>query len=170
MSFFFLFFFLYFLFFIFFFLFFLAISRHLLKNYTGRGLGSEALLSIFECYKKFRGMPIPEIDRDNLKSRIQEIVFNIAEELLKTSDLIQFKGYFSVGDFSDTDHFFRVTRTFPNDFGPIIRSALRSLERVNKADCFSGFTSDPISVAAVRSLEKCGFVKSGYEYKKYCES
>ncbi|USE36132.1 GNAT family N-acetyltransferase [Endozoicomonas sp. SCSIO W0465] len=145
-----------------------VINRHLLKQYTGRGFGSEALISIFEHYQNFRGMPIPKVDSANFKSRIRKCVLNMAEELLKTHDLIQFKEYLSIEDFSDINQFFRVASTFPDPFGMTIRHALRALERINKDHCFSGFTSEPVSNASVRSLEKCGFVKSGHEYKKYC--
>ena len=147
-----------------------VITRHILKDYTGKGLGSEALLSIFDHYQKLRGMPIPKIDRTNLKSRIQKNLFDIAEELLNKTDLAQFKEYFSGGDFSNIDDLYRVTKPFPNSFGANVRSALCSLEKANRVDYFSGFISDPISEAAVRSLKKCGFVKSGCEYKKNCSS
>ena len=147
-----------------------VISRHLLKEYTGKGFGSEALLSIFEYYSGFK-MQIPKIDRRILKIRIQKVLFNIAENLLPACKVCEFKEYISSGDFSDSNKLYRITRSFQNRVGIKIRNALHHLESPVREERFSAFFSFPSSEAAVRSLEKCGFVKlPKNKYMKYCES
>ena len=147
-----------------------TITRQLLKKYTGKGLGSEALLSIFEHYSGFQAVKVPKIDQHILKMRIQETLFNMAEALIPPCKLVEFKDYFLRGEFSDIAKLFKITNLFPDELPMVVRSALTCLKQPVREERFSGFISTPISEAAVRSLEKCGFIKLGDQYKKSCGS
>ena len=106
-----------------------VITRHLLKKYTGKGLGSEALLSLFEHYSRFNTMKIPENDRQVIKIRTQESLFKMAEVLLPPSKVVEFQELFFKENFSDHSEVHRITDFFPGDIGPKVRVELNSLKR-----------------------------------------
>ena len=145
-----------------------TVDCHIFKDFTGKGLGSEALMSIFRYYQCFNAMQLPEINKHILKARIQDVLFKLSVELLSQDDLEQFKTDLFSGDYSDL---FKITRAFPDCFAVKVRHSLRSLnEPAKRIRHFSGFKAVPVSEAGVRSLIKCEFVEFNGQYRRYCET
>ena len=142
------------------------IERHILSKYRSTGLGSDALMAVFDFYSQYCSKKYIHRNPNEFREGLVPIIDYFSDRFLSHDASNDFKK--SWRNSVDIHEIKGKAELFPkNVSGYIMRSAFKSLSNDSKSSSiFNGLSSHPVSLGAIKSLEKCQFTKKGCKYYK----
>ncbi len=138
------------------------IQRYLISDYCSKGLGSEALLAVFDFYAYYKAGNYQRYKPSEIRSKLTPIINQLSDRFLKETESRAFKlAWQSSTSFTDVYKALRATDGFPINIRRAVNMSIIKAFGIkeNKLTTFNGLRSLPVSEASRRSLLKCGFTR-----------
>ena len=144
---------------------FCSIRRHILSEYCGKGLGSEAIEGVFKFYKSTDSSIFKQYSTSQVKVYSILCLLDLAKQYMDSEKFTIFHAKIkSMSNRQIYEKRFDLLKYFSCDKYNVVITYFFNLKELpeNERTRFRGLASVPVSEASKRSIAKCGFVqKSG---------